>query len=216
MLPTSRSDSPQGASPPPAATIPPADADLVARLRRGDEAAYDQLVRLHGGRLLAVARRLLRNEADAADAVQDAFLSAFKSIGTFAGDAQVSTWLHRIVVNAALMRLRARGRRPEESLEEHLPKFLDDGHHASPPSAWAAAADDLIQQDETRALVRRCIDQLPETHRTVLILRDIEEMDTEEAAAALGVNTNVIKVRLHRARQALRSLLDPHMREVRS
>src|SRR5215217_2188035 len=81
---------------------------LVARLKAGDADAYEELVRLHGGRMLAVARRFLRDDEAARDAVQDAFLSAFRGIGRFDGHAQVSTWLHRIVVNAALMRLRTR------------------------------------------------------------------------------------------------------------
>src|SRR5262245_12156286 len=103
---------------------------FVARLKAGDDAAYEELVRTRGGHLLAVARRLLRDEEAARDAVQDAFLSAFRSIQRFDGHSQLSTWLHRIVVNAALMRLRSRQRRPEQSLESSMPRFAEDGHHA--------------------------------------------------------------------------------------
>jgi RNA polymerase sigma-70 factor (ECF subfamily) len=183
------------------------DAALVARLRAGDADAYERLVREHGGRMLAAARRLLRSEDDARDAVQEAFVAAFRAIDGFAGGARLSTWLHRIVLNAALMKLRSRRRRREEPLEPLLPQFAEDGHFAEPPAAWDAAADELLQRRETRALVRDAIARLPEAYRTVLVLRDLEELGTDEAAAALGVTPNTVKTRLHRARQALRALL---------
>jgi RNA polymerase sigma-70 factor (ECF subfamily) len=186
---------------------------LLEALRRGDGRAFECLVRQHGGRLLAVARRLVRNEEDARDAVQEAFLSAFRSIHSFEGQARLSTWLHRIVVNAALMKLRSRQRRPEESIEELLPRFSEDGHQAEPAVMWRAAHEDVLERRETRELVRSCIDRLPDTYRNVLMLRDIEELDTQETATLLGVTENAVKIRLHRARQALRSLLDPVLRE---
>jgi RNA polymerase sigma-70 factor (ECF subfamily) len=189
------------------------EATLLEGLRRGDAAAFETLVRQYSGRLLATARRMLRSEEDAHDVVQESFASAFKSMGTFAGDAQLSTWLHRIVVNAALMKLRSRRRRPEESIEELLPDFDDRGRFSDEPSGWTATADTLLEQRETRALVRRCIDRLPETYRTVLLLRDIEELDTDEAAQLLEVSANAVKVRLHRARQALRTLLERALAE---
>ncbi|MGH7966890.1 MAG: RNA polymerase sigma factor [Candidatus Binatia bacterium] len=187
---------------------------LLVGLRTGDEVAFERLVRAYSGRMLAVARRLLRNEEDARDAVQDAFLSAFRAFDDFAESAQLSTWLHRIVVNAALMKLRTRRRRPEESIDDLLPNFLEDGHHAQPVTEWRETAEVAMQRGETRAIVRECIDRLPETYRTVLLLRDIEDLDTEEAARLLGISSNAVKVRLHRARQALRTLLDPHFREA--
>lgn len=181
---------------------------LLGALRAREPAAMEQLVRAQGPRLLAVARRMLGNEADARDAVQDAFLSAFRSLDRFKGDSGIATWLHRIVINAALMKLRSRRRRPEESLDGLLPVFLEDGHHASPPSDWPAA-DALVATREMQHLVRSCIDRLPEAYRSVLYLRDIEELDTEETAQALGLTPGAVKIRLHRARQALRTLLDP-------
>lgn len=183
------------------------DNALLQQLRAGDDRAYELLVRTYGGRLLAVARTFLRNEDDARDAVQDAFISAFKAIPRFQGDAQLGTWLHRIVVNAALMKLRRRRRKPEESIEPLLPTFLDDGHHAVDQAEWAAQADKLLESKQSALMVRAAIAQLPEGHRTVLILRDIEERSTEEVALELGVTANAVKIRLHRARQALGTLL---------
>jgi RNA polymerase sigma-70 factor (ECF subfamily) len=185
-----------------------AETALVERLRRGDGVAFEELLRAHSGRLLAVARRLLGNEEDARDAVQDAFLSAFRSIDRFDGQAALGTWLHRIAVNAALTKLRSRRRHPEKPIEELLPTFLEDGHQARPSRDWPDPSA-ALQQDETRQSVRRHIDELPEDHRTVLLLRDIEGIDTEETARLLGITPGAVKTRLHRARQALRALLEP-------
>ena len=189
----------------------PDESALVARLRAGDEKAYAELVRAHGGRLLAVARRMLHHEEDARDAVQEAFLSAFRAIDGFEGGARLSTWLHRIVVNAALMRLRTRRRKPEGSIEDLLPGFLEDGHIAHPAEPWRELPEDEVGGAELRRLVLAKIHELPESHRNVLLLRDIEGLDTEEAARALGIAPGAVKTRLHRARQALRGLLEPHL-----
>lgn len=191
------------------------EAALLAALRANDESAFEELVRRHGGKMLAAARRLLSSEDDAQDVLQEAFVAAFRAIRGFEGKSQLGTWLHRIVVNAALMRLRARRRRPEQSIEGLLPRFLDDGHQAEPAVEWRASAEDLLQRDEHRDLVRTAIDELPENYRTVLQLRDIEELDTQETAEMLGIDANTVKVRLHRARQALRTLLDRHFRAER-
>ena len=196
------------------------EAALVPRLQRGDAAAFEELVRRHGPRLLRVARRMLPTEEDARDAVQDAFVAVFKSIGNFEAHSQLSTWLHRVVINASLMRLRSRRRRPEEDIEEYLPRFLDDGHQVERSVAWPATAsepaDSMLERAQLRDLVRASIDMLPETYRVVLLLRDIEELSTEEVAEMLGITANAVKIRLHRARQALRTLLDPHLRGVAS
>lgn len=188
---------------------------LVTRLQNGDETAFELVVRREGGRLLKVARRFLRNDDDARDAVQEAFLSAFRSIERFARGSRLSTWLHRILINACLMKLRSRRRHAEEPIEELLPNFTEAGHqvnHPTPP--WEASAEELLQKSETREIVRRSIDRLPETYRSVLLLRDIEELTTEEAARLLGVTENAVKIRLHRARQALRGLLEPRFRRA--
>lgn len=195
-------------------TVMPGDeAALIARLRAKDDDAFALLVRSYAGRLLSVARRFLNSEEDARDAVQDAFVSAFRSIGNFKAGSSLATWLHRIVVNSALMRLRSKRRHPEEELDELLPKFQTDGHQVTSSVDWQESAEDLVQREEMRALVRRSIDMLPDTHRTILIMRDIEEMTTDEVAQALGITANAVKVRLHRARQALRTLLDRELRK---
>ena len=183
------------------------DRALLARLRAGEEAAFAELVRTCGGRMLATARRLLQDEQDARDAVQEALLSAFRGLSRFAGEARLSTWLHRIVVNAALMKLRTRRRRPEASLDGLLPRFDEHGEWAERGEATALEGDRWLERQEARNRVRRCIPLLPESLRTVLVLRDLEEMDAETAAELLGISGGALKTRLHRARQALRTLL---------
>lgn len=193
------------------------DQQFLARLRGGDDAAFAVLVSEHGPRMLAVARRMLGNEEDARDALQDAFLSAFKAFESFQGQARLSTWLHRIAINAALMKRRSQRRRQEQDIDELLPEFTAaGGHHVRRPVAWGEAVDEPLLRAETRALVRRCIDQLPDSYRNALLLRDIEELDNEQVAQALGITLNAAKIRIHRARQALRTLLEPHFSEPES
>ncbi len=184
---------------------------LANVLAIGDEQAVSRFVAEHAPRLLQVARRLLACEEDARDAVQDAFTAAVRSIDSFDGQSQLSTWLHRIVVNAALMRLRARQRRPEVSIESLLPEFYDDGHRVEPRRAWAATASELLERRETRQLLERLLAEIPDEYRTVLVLRDIEGLDTRQTAEHLATSEGAVKTRLHRARAAMRSLLERTM-----
>jgi len=189
------------------------EAALLDRLRHKEDAAYEELVVLAGGRMLAVARRMMPQEQDAADAVQDAFLSAFKSLERFDGRSRLTTWLHRITVNACLMKLRTRRRHPERMIDDLLPQFVEDGHQRQSSRPWKPMALAGIQQRETRTLVRAKIDELPDQYREVLLLRDIEQLSTDETGEVLGMTTSAVKTRLHRARQALRTLLEPHFQE---
>jgi RNA polymerase sigma-70 factor (ECF subfamily) len=181
----------------------------VARLRAGDEEASAALVRKYGGRLLAVARRFLRCEEDSADAVQEAFLAAFRYLDQFEGNSSLGTWLHRIVVNACLTKLRAQSRSRAMPIDDLLPTFDETGHHTRPVRPWEEQALSQLTRAETRIQVRACIERVPEPYRTVLLLRDIEELNTDQTAEQLGITAGAVKTRLHRARQALRTLLEP-------
>jgi RNA polymerase sigma-70 factor (ECF subfamily) len=161
--------------------------------------------------LLATARRMLHNDEDARDAVQDAFINAYRSRESFKGDSLISTWLHSIVVNSALMKLRTRRRKPEEQIEDYLPRFLPDGHHTQKFQSWTEPADVALSRKETAEMVRTAIEELPETYRTVVLLRDIEGLSTEETAKIVNTTPNAVKIRLHRGRLALRTLIAPHM-----
>jgi RNA polymerase sigma-70 factor, ECF subfamily len=182
--------------------------ELLAYLRAGDEGAFEQIVQRYGGRMLATARRFLNNEHDAQDAVQEAFASAFRALDKFNGDALLSTWLHRIVVNAALVQLRSRRRRSEQPIEPLLPRFDHDGKWIDDPATWTDATETILERRDSREMVRRCIERLPDKYLCVLLLRDIEELDTEETARSLTTTVNTVKVRLHRARQALKTLIE--------
>ncbi len=192
----------------PAVQDPIGESDLLRRLRRGEDSAFALVVELHGGRLLATAKRLLRDEEHARDAVQKTFLSAFQAIDEFDGQARLSTWLHRIVVNHALMKLRSERRCPEVSIDQLFPRFDERVCSMAPILLLGASTESLYGQREIRCLIRRAIDQLPERYRAVLLLRGIEEWDTEETAQALSIAANAVKVRLHRARRALRVVLE--------
>lgn len=185
--------------------------ETLVSVRTRDPIACKEFVREHGPRMLSVARRLFRCEQDSEDAVQDAFVSAFRALDAFEGNCEVSTWLHRIVVNSCLMKLRAQSRRAMASIDDLLPAFDEAGRHARPVNRWRN--DDLPGEcgHEMREKVRESIDRLPEMYRTVLILRDIGEFDTEQTACVLQTTSANVKVRLHRARMALRSLLNPHL-----
>ncbi len=179
-------------------TITSGEAELVAALRAGEGDAFAALMKTQSSTLLRTARRFLRSEEDARDAVQDAYIALFKSIGAFESNAKVATWLHRILINCCLMRLRSRRRHKDVDIDHVLP--------------WAESAEAILQRGELRNIVRSSIDSLPERYRIVLVLRDIEELGTDEVAKLLATTPNAVKVRLHRARQALRTLLDPYMR----
>jgi RNA polymerase sigma-70 factor, ECF subfamily len=206
-----RSDPPtrHGRSPVRPCWEPEAEAQLLARVRAGDPEAGAALVRQYGGRMLGVARRFLRSEEDSADAVQDAFLAAFRRLDKFEGKSSLATWLHRIVVNACLTKLRARSRRRAVPMDDLLPAFDETGHHSRPVRPWEEEALARLGREETRVQVRACIDRLPEPYRTVLLLRDIDELDTDQTAHHLRIGVGAVKTRLHRARQALRTLLEP-------
>lgn len=185
-------------------------------LRRQEAPAFEELVRANIGRLRGTARRLLRSESEADDAVQEAFIQAYQALPNFRGDASPATWLHRIVVNTSLMRLRRR--RPESlgDVDELQPRFAANGHLADPGIRWNDAEDleRLAERKETRDRVRRIIENLPEIHRTVLVLRDIEEMSTKETAELLDIGPSAVKTRLHRARLALKVRLEADLDDV--
>jgi RNA polymerase sigma-70 factor (ECF subfamily) len=156
----------------------------------------------HGhARLVAVARRLLRDEDEAREAVQDACVLALRGSAGFAHRARASTWLHRIVVNVALLRLRARRRRGASA---------GLGAEVSTALRTVDSAEEVVARAQLRQLVRRAVAALPERYRTVLVLRDLRDRGTAETAGALGLTTNAAKIRLHRARQALRGTLALH------
>ena len=188
---------------------------LVERLREGDASALEALMERYASRIFRIARGIARTDADAEEVVQDVFLTLARKIESFEGRAQLSTWIHRVATNAALLKRRGKRVQLEVSLEENLPTFLEDGHREGPRpyllADWSRTPEAELLDGEARDILSRAIDQLPESYRAVLILRDVEELSNEETARILDESVSSIKSRLHRARMALREQLTRHL-----
>ena len=193
------------------------DEELVARAVSGDTRAFAVLMARHGTKVYRLALRILANPCDAEEATQDAFLSAHRSLASFNGKAKFTTWLHRIGVNAALMRRRAVGRRPAIFLED-VPGLATEEH-----ASWvcddrlAPSADDVAQQRELGRELSQAILALDTRYAPIFVLRELDGLSTREAANKLGLSAPLARLRLHRARAALRSLVKaPAPRAVRA
>ena len=186
---------------------------MLLALRQGDRVITEQFVRQNAAWMLAVARRILRNNSHAEDAVQNAFASIFKNLNSFDGRSRIKTWMHRIVVNHALMVMRKKRRAKETSIDELLPQFDDSGCRIEDRWTTIQTPEILLQQAQTRKKTLEQIDLLPDKYRNVLLLRDIEELSTAEVAQTLELSQANVKVRLHRARAALKKLLEPLIRK---
>ena len=189
-----------------------AKARQLSLLLEGDDKATEQFVRQHCGWMLNVARRIVGNDSDAEDVVQAAFSNIFNKLGSFNSRSSLKTWMYRIVVNEALMLLRKRDRRRESSLDGLMPEFDANGCRVEGDWAEIRTPENLMQQSQTADRVTEMIRQLPENYRIVLVLRDIEELSTPEVAEILEISEANVKVRLHRARSALKKLLEPLFR----
>ena len=185
------------------------EASLVVALKAGDKGAAEILVRTHASWMLAVARRVAGDSALAEDSVQEAFINVFRKIGDFEERSSLKTWLHRIVVNQVLMKLRARRNKNEIPIDELLPAFDANACRIEPPWQFLATPEEIFEREDRRALIHSKINELPESYRIILKLRDIEELTTREVAEGLELSEANVKVRLHRARSALKKLLEP-------
>lgn len=185
------------------------DDDVVIALKAGEARPTENFVRLHIGWMLAVANRIVRDSHHAEDAVQNAFSKIFDNIDQFEERSALKTWMHRIVVNESLMLLRRAKRAETQSIDDLQPEF--DGNGCRMEDQWATpqTPEALLLQSDMRAQVNGKIDLLPDSYRIVLVLRDIEELTTREVAECLGISEANVKVRLHRARAALKRLLEP-------
>ena len=200
-------------------TAAPPDETLLAQLRAGDTGALEPLMERFAGRMFRVAHGITRSAADAEEVIQDVFLSLLKKAASFEGRAALGTWIYRITVNAALNKRRGKRAQLEVLIEDHLPTFKDDGHREGDRAFlladWSGLPDETLLSKEGRETIRAAIDRLPAAYRTVLLLRDVEELSSEEVAAALGETIASVKSRLHRARMALREMLTVSYMAVR-
>ncbi len=188
----------------------------LARAAQDRETQAERLVRDNIAWMLALSERMLRDRGLAEDAVQEAFIAAFRGLDNFERRSTLKTWLHRITVNASLTKLRQLKRLAEKPIDEYLPEF--DRHDCRIEAPWTnlTPLQEVLENDDLCATVRKAIDALPESYRIVLQLRDIEGYDTNEVAELLEISAANVKVRLHRARAAIKKLLEPVLRgEVR-
>lgn len=188
------------------------DQTLMARIRTGDKAACAACIERHSAGVYQLALRLMQNEADAEDVMQETFISAFKAIETFEGRSELSTWLYRIAYNTAMMRLR-KHRPVTVSVEET--ETADDG--ALVPRQmfdWCCLPERDFEAHETRVELEKAIGELPEKLRAVFVLRELEGLSTEETAQALDISIESAKTRLHRARLWLRERLSGYFTDL--
>lgn len=194
------------------ASTDPADDPHVA-ISLSEARRYEDAVRANLPRLLATATRILKNPAEAGEAVQDGCLHAFRAFRSFEGRSEIGTWLHRIVINAALARLRVAERLAEDPIDDLMPEYDRYGVLLIEARSQHIPAERLLLDAETRDRVREAIARLPDPYRVLLLLRDIEQLSTRDTAEALGCSEGLVKTRLHRARLALKTLLKPYMSE---
>ena len=190
------------------------EADLVDGLRAGDAAAYRRFVDENSASVYGLALKLLGDEQEAEDVLQETFLSAFRAIDRFEGRSKLSTWLYRIAYNASLMHLRKRERMTTFSLDQPY----GDEEQVRPVAGdllvdWSAVPDDRLLTAEARQEMDRAIAQLPESLRSAFILRDIQGLSGAETAEILGISVQAVKNRLHRARLSLRDRLSSYFAE---
>ena len=186
---------------------------LVNAARGGDIGAFEQLVRKYDRNVFRIANHITQNREDAEDVVQDAFLKAFQNLGQFQGQSKFYTWLVRIAVNEALMRLRRR--RPERMVS--LDEDINTGEDTIPREVadWSPNPEQLYNQSELREILQKTIQGLPPSFRTVFVLRDVEGLSTEETADALNLSIPAVKSRLLRARLQLRERLTKYFKKQR-
>lgn len=184
---------------------------MIASILAGDTQLFHELIRPYERRVYAMALSFLHNEADAEDAAQEAFLKAFRNLAGFRGDAKFGTWLVTITLNEARSRIRRRDAIKMESLDEP-----DEEGQTSPALLrdWKEIPSEALERKEVRSLLHKAITALPAIYREVFQLRDIEQLSVNEAAAALGITTSSVKVRLHRARMMLQKNLAPQLKEL--
>lgn len=185
--------------------------ELINRLCDGEERAFVFLMREYGKRLFAIAKRYLNNNEDAKDCVQQTYIQVFSNIKNFEKRSSLWTWMRRIIINISIQSIRTKHRGHEISISDLLPDFDTDNLRTETNWRFNESIDVIISRKESAEIVKNAIYSLPLDYRLVLLLRDIEGYSTEEAAEILDISISASKTRLHRARSALKKLLEPLM-----
>lgn len=189
---------------------------LATRALAGDDLAFERLVDRYQGRVYRLACRLT-SESDAPDILQETFLSVYRHLADFRGDASIGTWIYRVATNASLMHRRARARRPTEPLDTFLPRFDQQGRHLGTPAQLQVAVDAerILDGKALAQQARDALERLPDTYRDAFVLRDLEDLSTADVARMLGVTPAAVRQRVHRARLLLRGYLTALVGEQR-
>lgn len=187
------------------------EVETIRRILAGERQLFHELIRPCERSVYFMLFSLLRNEAEAEDAAQETFIKAYQNLHLFRGEAQFRTWVLSIARNEGLGRLRKLGNRKEESLEADTDEQTGD-YTPAILTSWREIPLETVEREELAALLRKAIGELPEIYRNVVLLRDIEEMDIRETAAALAISEAAVKVRLHRARAMLQRNLAPQLK----
>ncbi len=187
------------------------EAGLIARILAGEKELLHELIRPYERMVYLTLFAIVKNEADAEDAAQETVISAYRHLAAFRGDAKFSTWLTSIAINEGRKRLRKAKGAAEESIEEQGEDHEGDFTPA-PLTDWREIPLEALERKELREALRSAVAELPDIYRQVFILRDLEELNIEETAQALGINPGAVKVRLHRARMMLQKRLVPFLK----
>jgi RNA polymerase sigma-70 factor (ECF subfamily) len=181
---------------------------LIARVMAGDHEAFDALFQRHFPTVYRQAVRLVGNQAEAEEVVQEVFLTLYEKAQTFRGQSAFSTWLYRITMNAALSRLRRRKHTEALPLDDYLPRFREDGHHLVRPVVdWSNELEGRLAQAELSRLLQEALEQLQPVDKAVVMLSDVEGLSDREIGTTLGLTVSAVKARLHRSRLFLRGKL---------
>jgi RNA polymerase sigma-70 factor (ECF subfamily) len=189
------------------------EAELIARIVAGEKELFHELIRPYERMVYLTLFSIVKNETEAEDGAQDAVISAYRNLASFRGDAKFSTWLTMIAINEGRKRLRKAKVRAEESIDEQIEKQEGD-YIPAPLTDWREIPLEALERKELREALRVAVAELPDIYRQVFTLRDLEELNIEETAQALGITTSAVKVRLHRARLMLQKRLVPYLKTV--
>lgn len=189
------------------------EAELIARIVAGEKELFHELIRPYERMVYLTLFSIVRNETEAEDGAQEAVISAYRHLGSFRAEAKFSTWLTMIAINEGRKRLRRAKGTAEESIEEQMEKHEGD-YTPAPLTDWREIPLQALERKELREALRAAVGELPDIYRQVFVLRDMEELNIEETAQALGINSGAVKVRLHRARLMLQKRLVPFLKTV--
>ena len=189
---------------------------LVLDLQNGNLDAYDKLAEIYQKKIYGLSFHLTRNQMDAQDVTQEVLLTLFRKINMFQWKSAFSSWVYRIAVNASYMKLRSKKKEPNVSIDELMPSFNSAGFQQEKIQDWSENTESLLFTKETRDVINKAVDLLPEKEKVVFLLRDVEGLSTEKAGEILDLTIPAVKSRLHRARLFLRKKLSNYFEECSS